>query len=214
MEGKTQAGPFYKMIKNLFETNSLVLFGQISNIPLQQETDVAQFIESYYRDESLGYPAKPLKYDKAAAIWSSKILFHAAQLVMYREHNADSLESFFPKYTHPKTPEAIATADLCLRFVPNILKYLEQIDIEDKLIPILKELLTEWHYSGLLSKVNLQEIDLATILENDCLSQLYINRIIDCKRKQIGERKELKPLILSALGNYKNEYWKDFNLTI
>ena len=32
MEGKTQAGPFYKMIKNLFETNSLVLFGQISNI--------------------------------------------------------------------------------------------------------------------------------------------------------------------------------------
>ena len=214
MKGQHQEGSFYKMIKHLFETNSLVLFGQISKISKEKETAVVQFIESYYEDESKGYPYTPLKFDKSAAVWSSKIVFHAAQLVMYREHDAESLESFFPEYNHPKTAEAIVTADLSLRFIPSILQYLEQIDIEDQLIPILKGLLTEWHYSGLLSKVNLNDTNLEHILDNDCLSQLYVNRVIACKHKIMGERNELKPLILSALGNYKNEYWKDFNLTI
>jgi len=210
MQETNQSNPFYKMIKNLFLTNSLVLFGRIDEVTVAQEEQVIWLLEYYYSKEAIGYPDIAPPFDKEAAAWSSKILFYAAQLVMYREHSGDTLVSFFPTYKQPKSAAAIITVDLSLRFLPSILKYLEQIDIEDELIILLKEILREWHYSGLLSNMNLEEVDLELTLSDTCLRKLYVDRIIENKRKKMGQKEELKPFVLSVLGNYQNEFWKDF----
>lgn len=211
MKGNTSGNSFYKMIENLFLTNKLVLFGRINVINSEQEQEVLELLEIHYNNESIGYPNIPPPFEKEAASWSSKILFHAAQLVMYREHSGETLESFFPTFTPPKSAAAIITADLSFRYLSSILKYLEQIDIEDELIQILKNILTEWHYSGLLSDNDLEVDDLELIISNNCLKNLYVDRIIKHKRNKIAQRKEVKQLVLTALGNYKNEFWKDFN---
>jgi len=190
------------------------MFGRIDIISGEQEQEVLELIKSYYQKESIGYPGDAHQLDEDAAVLSSKILYYATQLVMYREHSEDTLDNLFPKFNRPKTASAIISADVCLRFLPSVLKYLEQIDIEDELIPILKVILKDWHYSGLISEVNMEVEDLEIIINDECLSKLYIDRVIEYKRKNIGQMEVLKPLVLSALGNYINEFWKDFNLTI
>lgn len=90
--------PFLKMIRNLFLTNRLVLFGRINNISEEQEQEVLDYIKSHYIKESSDYPGPLPEFNQQAALWSSKILFYAAQLVMYREHKASSLTSFFSKF--------------------------------------------------------------------------------------------------------------------
>jgi len=198
------------MIDNLFQTEKLVLFGRIDSVSEEEQSEVIKLLEAHFNLESLDYPNPTPLFHRDAAIWSSTILFHAAQLVMYREHNSDSLKNFFPDFGQPKSASSIITSDLCLRFIPSILKYLEQIDIEDELIPILKKLLTEWHYSGLLSDITLNSIDVEPILIDSCLSKLYVDRTIEQKKNEVGQTKGIKPLILSALGDYKNQFWKDF----
>lgn len=91
---------------------------------------------------------------------------------------------------------------------------MEQIDVEDELIPIIKKILAEWHYSGLLSDVNFEPQKLEAIIGDELLCRLYIDRIIETKNKQLGQNKKLMPLVLSAMGNYTNEFWKDFKITI
>lgn len=206
--------PFYRMIKNLFLTEDLVLYGQIDTITEAHAAAVLGFLSKFYQEEAVGYPGAAPEFHQASADWSAKILFHASQLVMYRAHSGESLIQFIPPYEGEMTPAAMITADLCLRFIPSILAHLEQIDLEDELIPLLKALLRQWHFSGLLSDVSLEGVELDPILQDECLTKLYIDRIIEQKKKKVGQRLELKPLVQSALGNYENQFWKDFSRTI
>ena len=210
----TLKNPFFKMVEHLLLTNTLVLFGRINKVTVEQEKQVVTLLETYYNKESIDYPGISPQFDQEAAAWSSKVLFYAAQLVMYREHSGDTLSDFFPDYQRPKTAAAMITADLSLRYLPSILKYLEQIDLEDALIPILKKILIEWEYSGLLSNMDFEVKNVDLILTDNCLSKLYVNRIIENKKVKVGRQEKIKPFVLSALGNYKNEFWKDFNSSI
>lgn len=211
---EVNGNPFYRMIKNLFLTEDLVLYGQIDAITEAHTAAVLDFLSKFYREEAVGYPGSAPKFHQASAAWASKVLFHASQLVMYRAHSGESLIQFVPPYKGEMTASAMITADLCLRFIPSILAHLEQIDLEDELIPLLKDLLRQWHFSGLLSDVALEDVELGPILQDECLKKLYIDRIIEQKKKEVGQRLELKPLVQSALGDHENQFWRDFSRTI
>lgn len=199
------------MLENLFRTNNVVLYGRIDSISEEQELEVVLLLEEMYTYESLGYPEMAPDFNRSAAVWSSKVLYYAAQLVLYREHNEETITDLFTDYSGMKTPSAIITADLCLRYLPELVKYLSQIEVNDELIGVLNSILFEWHYSGLLSDIDLREVDLKDQLDDPCMSKLYINRVIEQKQKAVGQKDFLKPLVTAALGNYTNEYWKDFN---
>ncbi len=106
---------------------------------------------------------------------------------------------------------AILTADICLRFIPEILMQLDRADVEDPLIKILKSILHEWHFSGLLGKEILKAVEFGSAFENQCLLQTYVDRVIDKKQTQIAQQEKIKPHILASLGGYRDIFWKDFN---
>jgi len=195
-------------------TNEVVLYSRVDQVKPAHEQPVISFLKRTYDEEALGYPFQAPPFNEAAANWSSKMLFYTAQLVLYREHDANTLADIIVPFHQDKTASAITTADLSLRFLPSLLSYLEKIQIEDALIPILKELLSEWHYSGLLSNIDLTAPQFTAAYDDPCLRQLYVNRVIEQKRKKIGQLDNLKPLVRSALGNYEQLFWKDFNSTI
>ena len=213
MQGTHIENPFLQTIQNLFHTNKLVLTGRFHELSPEQAQQVGEFLRQIYQEEAMGYPHTGPLFHEEAALYAAKLLFYAAQLVPHRGHKAEALNRFFPTYPQPKSAAAMLSADLCLRFMPAILQYLEQIDLEDELIPILRNFLAEWHYSGLLyDSLGETSVDWAPILANECLKRLYVDRVIEKKRIHLAEREELKPLVLSALGNYTNKFWKEFNL--
>jgi len=211
MQAISKSKPFFQAIENLLDTNELVLFGRIEEIDPKEEALVIGLLRHKYRFEAANYPFVVPPFDEQTALWSSKILFYAAQLVMYREHEADVFSDYFPQFGTAKSAAAMLTADLSLRFLPGILTYLEQIDVEDELIPILQEILKKWHYSGLLSKVDLGIPEFNEAFDDQCLLQLYVDRIIEQKQKKIGQLEMVKSRVIGTLGNFEEIFWKDFN---
>lgn len=203
--------PFYKMIQNLFLTQEVVLYGRLDDVSDSQRMEVVALLESYYDGEAADYPVPTPSFSKEAASWSAMILFCAAQLIMHREQSEDSLSDLFPKFDQPKSPSAIITSDLCLRFLPSLLKYLDQIDVEDELIPILKRILEEWHYSGLLCDNPCDSIDFKVVLSDSCLRKLYVDRVIEQKKISVARNEAILPFVLSAIGNHEKEFWRDLN---
>lgn len=208
------SNPFYRMIERLLGANELVLFGRINNISEKQSESVLGLLRGYYDKEAKAYPFVAPIFNKEAALWSSKVLFHAAQLLMYREHEADSIHQLIPSFSKPKSAATILTADVSLRFIPNILKQLEVIDIEDSMIPILEALLKEWHYSGLLSDVEIIAPTFNEAFDDKCLMQMYTDRVIDRKKLIIAKNEYVFPWVSASLGDYAEIYWKEFNQII
>jgi hypothetical protein len=214
MSDFSETKPFLKAIEQLLETNKLVLYGRIDEVPTEEMQAVLELLQERFKQEASGYPGAMPHWDPAAASWAVKVLFHAAQLLLYRSHEAEALVHYFPNFGHPQTAAAIISADGCLRYLPGILRHLEAIDVEDELIPILKELLQEWHYSGLLADSPEEPADLTSVLGDECLARLYVDRIIETKNKAMAAQPELRGLVLAALGNHEKTYWNALKLTL
>lgn len=202
------------MIHHLFDSNEVVLYGKVDLVDVEHEKPVIELLRKIYYTEALDYPYEPPKFDEKAASWSSKVLFYAAQLVMYRAHDSNSLSDIIRPYDFEVTDSAILTADLSLRFVPFLVRNLEQINVEDELLPILNDILKQWHFSGLLSDTELEHIVFGKGYNNQCLLQMYADRVISLKRIKVAKMSKINPLVKSALGNYEELFWKEYKLDI
>jgi len=199
------------MMETLVHHQKLVLFGQIDEISPSQMEPVLDLLHQQYSTEAVGYPNQAPTFSIAAASWSASILFHAAQLLLYRSHNLSDLHDFFPPFNEEKSAGGILSADLSLRYLPSILRELRNIDVDDALIPILENILQEWHYSGLLSQVDLEGISFGIAYKNNCLKQLYVDRVIARKQLKVAQLPAIKGAVISALGDYQPLLWKAFN---
>ena len=206
------SNPFVQTIEQLLEDDTLILYGRTDEIPTADMQAVLELLEERFEREAIGYPGPPLKWDAVAAGWSVKVIFYAAQLLLYRSHDVDDLAYYFAGLGQPKTAAAIASADICLRYLPSILRQLEAIDVEDVLIPILQGVLHEWHYTGLLAGLTPDPKNLEAILEDESLTQLYVDRVIETKNRAAAALPELSGSIVGALGNHAEVYWKELNV--
>ena len=205
--------PFLQTLHDLLRTGHLTLHGRLPAVPVEELVAGLELLREAYEREAAGYPGTPPEYDLAAAAWSAKTLFHAAQLLLYRTHDAAALTDLFPPFEHARTPGAILTADLCLRYLPSLLRQLELLDVEDELIPVLRRILTRWHYSGLLLYAPFPDADLTPILADDCLARCYVDRVIATQNMDMGARPELQGNLRGAMGNHASAYWPELNRT-
>jgi hypothetical protein len=143
----TDRSYFLKMVRHLRKNEEVMLYENILAIPDEEVTSVAEFLRSEYENEALNHP-KPLpEYDPEAAVWAARTLYVSAQLLLYRENKVTDLSTLIPDNLEVNAG-AILSADLTLRFLPDLVKQMEVIDPDDDLLHILRKLLEKWHYSA------------------------------------------------------------------
>jgi hypothetical protein len=204
---------FLQMIQDLRRQEEIVLHQNILAKDPQEQEEVIRFLRNEYEKEALNYPFSAPPFDPAAASWSSDIVYHAAQLILYREHKNAELEKLFPEFgTEAPDASAILTADLCLRFLPEMIFQLKVIDSQDALIPLLEQLLHKWHYSGIKYELEPEALDFEQIASDPCTMQLYVNRVIEYKKLKLSAHPVCAAQVKSSLGMYTGELWKAFKL--
>jgi len=203
---------FLKMIQHLWEEEEVVLYGYLLNVSEAELKDVGDFLQKQYEEEAIGYPYQVPAFDTAAATWAAKLCYQAAQLLLYRENEEKDLPHLFKAYPGTMDAAAILSADLCLRFLPNLLSELKTIDPDDALIEILETILKTWHYSGINYDLAIEELDFEKILTNPCITQLYCNRIIHHKKIKLARQKDMQAFVLSSLGDYASIFWKELTI--
>ncbi len=201
---------FYEMIKTLRLDEDVILHINILNIENEERERVIQFLSEEYKKESYCYPYHAPKFSPEAALWAAEIIYITAQLILFRKHEISELKHLFPDFISEMNPSKILSADLCLRFMPNMIKHMKIIDNDDALISLLEDLLIKWHYSGVNYPLKVEEIDFEIIFSDSCLQQLYLNRVIEFQNLNIAKDERVYTQIKACLGIYGNEFWKDF----
>jgi hypothetical protein len=206
---KPTALPFIETLYHLRTIEQVILYNKTMKISDAEAKDAVAFLESEYEREALNYPFSPPIFDANAALWASKTVYFSAQLLLYRENKVSELNKFLPHYTGIINPSAILSADICLRFLPQIRDELKRIDSEDAILPILERNLQQFHYSAVGFDLDVKTNDLKTIFSNDCLKQLYLDRIVARKDYKLAEQPEINACLLANFGDYKKEFWNE-----
>lgn len=205
---------FYNTICGLRQREELILYDRIITFIPEDEKLVTDFLQIEYETECSNYPYTAPLFNAAAALWAAKITYSFSQLVLYREHAASDLSNLLPPYEGIIDAGAILSADLCLRFLPGLAYTIRNIDPEDALLLLLQQHLQQWHYSAVGYRVDISQMDMEPVVANNCLLQLYADRVIQKEDSNKALHPALLETIKASLGLYAPLFWKVLNTTI
>lgn len=201
--------PFLETIYHLRTIEQIILYDKVMKVTVEEEKETIEFLRNEYQREALNYPFETPSFNEAAALWASKIIYFSAQFLLNRQNTDKELTAFLPNWTAALTVSTFLSADLCLRFLPQIVQEFKNIDSNDVIIPILENHLQTFHYSAIGFPNLLAKIDV-TAFENDCFKQLYLNRITTRKDTNLSKMPELNKMLQSNFGTYSKQFWSNF----
>jgi hypothetical protein len=206
MENKS---PFLETLFLLRKEGALTVFSDLKTLSEKDEKEAEDFFESEFEKERLEFLSDQVAFNKEDAIWAGKILYHSAQLYLIRKDTAKDLEKLIPQYQGEKTVSAILSADLSLRFLPQLLVALQVADSTDPLVVILENILNQFHYSAIGLDLNPEKINWEKELEDKTYRKLYLERIVEKKAYKLAEIPYVNQLLMAEFGMYKDIFWKE-----
>ncbi len=204
---KLKPNNFLETIAYLRQEEHLVIHDDVLKTTKKEDEDIVLFLEQEYENECLNYPFTLPKFNATAALWASKIVYYSSLLLLHRNNTQKDLNSLFPYFNNTIDASALLSADLCLRFLPQINSELKGIDTKDPLISILDIILNTWHYSAIHNDCIPPKIDYKHFFKDECLTQLYLNRIVERKIIKWAETPYINSLLHKRFGYYKDHFW-------
>ena len=205
---------FYNTICGLRQQEALILYNRVIGFTAEDEQMVTAFLHAEYDAERINFPFVSPDFNFAAALWGAKTTYTFSQLILYREHNETELPLLLPSFEGSIDACSILSADLCLRFLPELVPTMKNIDPEDLLLPLLQDLLQQWHYSGIGFLPAGTTLNMDAVTANDCLLQLYTNRVIEKQDMQRAMMPALLQKVKGSLGIHAPLFWKELNTAI
>lgn len=209
MENKS---PFLDTLFLLRKEGALTIFSDLKTLSEKEEKEAEDFFESEFEKERLEFLSDKIRFNKETAIWAAKILYHSAQLYLIRKDTAKDLENLIPQYQGEKDVSAILSADLSLRFLPQLLDALQVADSTDPLAKMLENILHQFHYSGIGLDLNLEKINWEEELKDKTYRKLYLERIVEKKAYKLAEIPYINQLLIAEFGMYKDVFWRELKI--
>lgn len=204
--------PFLDTLFLLRKEGAMTIFSDIKLISQKEENDAENYFESEFEKERLEFLSDDIPFDKEAAVWAGKVLYHSAQLYLIRKDTAKDLEKLIPQYQGKIDVSTILSVDLSLRFLPQIVDALQVADSTDPLLKILENILQQFHYSGVGFDLNLEKMNWEEELKEKTYRKLYLERIVEKKTSQLAEIQYVNRLLIAEFGIYKDAFWRDLQI--
>ncbi|WP_228388257.1 hypothetical protein [Chryseobacterium sp. CBo1] len=190
----------------------ITIFTDIQEISQKEEQDAADYFESEFEKERLEFLSDQINCDHKTAVWAAKVLYHSAQLYLIRENTAKDLNKLILSFKGKRDVSTILSADLSLRFLPQIISVLQNADPEDTLIKMLENILRQFHYSGIGFDLDLENINWEEELKDKTYRKLYLERIVENKAYKLAEIPYINQLLIAEFGMYKEIFWKELKI--
>ncbi|WP_228376430.1 hypothetical protein [Chryseobacterium sp. JAH] len=204
--------PFLDTLFLLRKEGIVTIFSDIKSISQKEEQDAADYFESEFEKERLEFLSDNLNCDRETAVWAAKVLYHSAQLHLIRENTSKDLSQLIPSFKGEREISSILSADLSLRFLPQIISVLHDADPEDPLIKMLENILQQFHYSGIGCDLDLENINWEEELKDQTYRKLYLERVVEKKAYRLAEIPYINQLLITEFGMYKDVFWKDLQI--
>lgn len=201
--------PFLDTLFLLRQEECITIFSDIHDLSKKEEEDALDYFQTEFEKERLEFLSDTIVFDPEAALWASKVLYHSAQLYLVRENTAKDLSRLIPSFKGKKEISALLSADLSLRFLPQIVSALQVADPEDHLVNMLESILKQFHYSAIGSDPDLEDINWEGELKDKTYRKLYLERIVEKKAYTLAEIPYLNRLLIAEFGLYKDIFWRE-----
>lgn len=204
--------PFLDTIFLLRNSGCITIFSNLQEISKKEEQEAKDYFETEFEKERLEFLSADLPCQKETAVWGAKVLYHSAQLYLIRENTAKDLDKLIPKWKITPDISSVLSADMSLRFLPQIVSLFNMADPQDPLVKILEDILTQFHYSGIGYHLNLEKINWEKELKDKTYRKLYLERIVERKAYKLAEIPYINKLLMAEFGLHKDTYWKDLKI--
>jgi len=201
--------PFLDTLFLLRKDECITIFTDLPEISKKEEEDAADYFESEFEKERLEFLSDEISCNRETAVWAAKILYHSAQLYLIRENTAKDLHKLIPNFKGKRDISSILSADLSLRFLPQIISALQNVDPEDTLVKMLENILQQFHYSAVGLDLDLGEINWEEELKDKTYRKLYLERIVGTKAYPLAEIPYVNKLLIAEFGLHKDAFWKE-----
>jgi hypothetical protein len=204
--------PFLDTLFLLRKDECITIFTDLQEISKKEEQDAADYFESEFEKERQEFLSDQINCDKETAVWAAKILYHSAQLYLIRENTAKDLQKLIPEFKGKRDISSILSADLSLRFLPQIISALQNADPEDTLVKMLENILQQFHYSAVGFDMDLSKINWEEELKDKTYRKLYLERIVEKKAYSLAEIPYINQLLIAEFGMYKDIFWRELKI--
>lgn len=192
-------------LKALFDHGHIVLpepSTDSSADDLEQARAVLIEFEASWR---LEFPGAAPEFDSEAALWSSKMLYRAAQSMVFRAIGEDELKAGLAE---PCPTGEVASShysvDLVFRFLSEFAILAHGAASDDPLLVLLREFGRSWPLSSVgmkgLAGDQIHQLRLAEVLNHSGLRQLYVDRILAKEDFERARELRTNQAIRAAIG--------------
>lgn len=204
--------PFLDTLFLLRKEECITIFEEVKKISPKEEQGATAYFETEFEKERLEFLNDKISFDRDSAVWAAKVLYHSVQLYLVRENTEKDLARLIPPFKGKFTLSSKLSADLSLRFLPQIVIALKNLDADDPLIPLLENILQQFHYSGIEADLDLEKLNWEEELQDKTYRKLYLERIVENKVYRLAEIPYINALLTAEFGWYKDIFWRELKI--
>ncbi|HEY9259755.1 hypothetical protein [Chitinophaga sp.] len=196
-------------INHLVREGQVTVVNQIIPFTSQELQDTQTILAAYYQNDILEIPGTAPAFDADAALWAAGYIYRIVQLTMLREAEKQDIIDWLIPYPFPATAANIYSADLCLRYLPDLLSLSKGMAPDAPLVQHIREIAMQWPFSS--TGMNLPATgDIAAIIASPPLLQTYADRIIATRDQNRCNVPAVAAIVTTSLGNYAGILWPDY----
>jgi hypothetical protein len=168
-------------------------------------------LREFYGRDVLTMPGDAPAFHVEAGAWAAKYVFYVSQLILLRDMDEDVMQGYLSPFEGEHSAEATYSADLLLRFLPDLFRLGSGLSPGDPLVANLMQTALSWPYSSIGLKDAAAPIP-PEVLNNSSLKLAYIDRVIvkkDTGRLRGADEKEL---LKEVLGDHRQLLWPGLEL--
>ncbi len=172
-------------------------FADINNADRVAASETLLQTEAAWR---MNVPAGAPDFHPGAALWSAEQFFRCCQFAVQREIDIVAIDGALSGNCPDSGASAAHySADLTLRFLPDLTDLIAGIASSDPLVAHLHALGRSFPLSSVGMK-DVEDINIEVIAQDDCLMQMYVDRIVDRSAQERAENQAVQQWIQRSIG--------------
>jgi hypothetical protein len=167
------------------------------------EPDAAEVLRATYAQYRLSVAGQLIEYDPSAALAAAELVYWACWYLLRRDETLNELKKNVSMCGPPTTPAQHLSADLVLRFVPQLHRRARALAPTDELALSLAMVLRAWPLTGVLSEVEEGPTTPLDFGDHPGLVLLYAERLAQHEKSAWfpqGRTLEYVEMVFSSLG--------------
>ncbi len=200
-----------RFITGLLEQGSVTLEKDLFPFDANDRIEAEAKLLRFYERDRYNMPGSVPPFDANAALWAATYMYRTIQFVLMRELGEKELTEHLHDFAQPRDAAAMYSADLVLRFLPDVFNLARGLSPDDPLVLRLKHTAALFPLSSVPVEIP-SDTDLQQVMNHKSLRLAYTDRIIKHKNHQRITNNEIREAIKTALGDEAGKLWPEFRL--